>query len=149
MKKLVIPILIILAVFFQQCKKDSDDFTYCNGCPIDAWVGYFEGSGAYFTVNSGETTDGVEVHVNIENNFASNLKVSVEAPGYITESFSGSKNDGNYYINMGSGSRTLDLGLRKKGEEYRLDGTLKKNSWDKIDSVWIVNQSLTFQVLKK
>ncbi len=148
MKKLVIPILIVIAVFFQHCKKESDNFSYCTGCPISSWVGFYSGSGTYFTANTGETTDGVEVTVSITNNYNSNLVVNVEAPGYISESFSKSKTDEYHYILMGSGSRILDIGLKKKGNEYKLDGTLKRNSWNKIDSVWVVDRSLTFQVNK-
>ena len=148
MKKLVIPILIAVAVFLQHCKKDNDNFSYCIGCPISSWVGFYHGSGAYFTANTGETTDGIEVNVSISNNYDSNLVVNVEAPGYISESFSKSKNDEYHYILMGSGSRTLDIGLKKKDNEFKLDGTLKRNSWNKIDSVWVVDQSLTFQVNK-
>jgi len=133
MKRLVIPILIVIAVFFQHCKKENDNFSYCTGCPISSWVGFYSGSGTYFTANTGETTDGVEVTVSITNNYNSNLVVNVEAPGYASESFSKSK---------------TDEFLKKKGNEYKLDGTLKRNSWNKIDSVWVVDRSLTFQVNK-
>ena len=88
MKKLVIPLLIVVAVFFQHCKKDNDNFSYCTGCPISSWVGFYSGSGAYFTANTGETTAGVEVNVSINNNDDSNLFVNVEAPGYISATFS-------------------------------------------------------------
>lgn len=148
MRKLVVPILIIVAVFYSNCKKHEDNFSYCLDCPLSSWVGYFEGTGAYFTVTTGETTDGVQVGVNIENNYNSNLEITVDAPGYITETFSKSKTDTYHYLNIGTGARTLDLGLRQKGNELRLDGTLKKNTWNKIDSVWDVHQSLTFQILK-
>jgi len=148
MKKLIIPILIVVAVFFQHCKKDNDNFSYCTDCPISSWVGFYSGSGTYFTTNTGETTDGVEVTVSITNNYNSNLVVNVEAPGYISESFSKSKTDEFHYILMGSGSRILDIGLKKKDNEFKLDGTLKRNSWNKIDSVWVVDRSLTFQVNK-
>jgi len=148
MKKLIIPILIVVAVFFQHCKKDNDNFSYCTDCPISSWVGFYTGSGAYFISNTGETTDGVEVNVSISNNYDSNLVVNVEAPGYISESFSKSKTDEHHYILMGSGSQTLDIGLKKKDNEYKLDGTFKRNSWNKIDSVWVVDRSLTFQVNK-
>jgi len=88
------------------------------------------------------------VDVNIENTYDSTLVIHVEAANYISESFSKSKTDDNYYILIGSGARTLDIGLKRNGNEYRLSGTLKRNSWNKVDSVWIVVQSLTFQVGK-
>lgn len=148
MKKFIIPILILVCILFSQCKKDEDNFEYCTGCPISSWVGFYGGTGVYYTVASGESTDGVEVNVTIENPYDSTLKVTVDAPSYISGTFSKPKNDDNHYVLFGSGSNTLDLGLKKKGNEYQLDGTLKKNSWNKIDSIWVVNQSLTFQLKK-
>jgi|GEM_PF-2282837 len=148
MKKLIIVILAVVAVGFQNCKKDNGTFSFCTGCPLSSWVGYYKGSGAYFTANTGETTDNVQVDVNIENTYDSTLVIHVEAANYISESFSKSKTDDNYYILVGSGARTLDIGLKSNGNEYRLSGTLKRNSWNKVDSVWIVVQSLTFQVGK-
>lgn len=149
MKKLVIPLLILVGILFNQCKKEEDNFSYCTGCPISSWVGYYDGTGSYFTVHSGETKDGVEVYVTIENPYDSTLKVTVDAPSYISGSFSKPKTDDNHYMLFGSGANTLDIGLRQRGNEFQLDGTLKKNSWNKIDSVWVVDQSLTFQVNKK
>jgi len=140
--------LVIVAVGFQNCKKDKGTFTFCTGCPVSSWVGYYSGTGSYFTANTGETFDNVAVNVNIENTYDSTLVIHVTAANYISESFSKSKTDDNYYILIGSGARTLDIGLKRNGNEYRLSGTLKKNSWNKIDSVWIVQQSLTFQVDK-
>ncbi len=149
MKQLAILLLIVGGILFSQCNKEEDNFSYCTGCPISLWVGYYDGTGSYYTVISGETMDGVEVNVTIENPYDSTLKVTVNAPNYITGSFSKPKTDDNHYILFGSGSNTLDIGLRQRGNEFQLDGTLKKNSWNKIDSIWVVDQSLTFQVLKK
>ncbi len=149
MKKLIIVLLTLIAVGFQNCKKEKENFTYCTGCPIFSWVGYYSGTGTYFTANTGETVDNIEVNINIENTYDSNLVIHVEAPNYISESFSKSKTDDKYYILIGSGARTLDLGLKRSGNQYRLNGTLKKNSWNKVDSTWTVVQSLTFQVDKK
>lgn len=148
MKKLALISIFFVAVLFQDCKKSDDNFSYCTGCPISSWEGYYLGSGSYFTSTTGETFD-VEVEVTIDNTYDSTMAINVNAPAYLSENFTVSKNDQNYYLTIGSGARTLDLGLKKKGNEYKIDGTLKLNSWSKIDSTWTVNKSLTFETFKK
>jgi len=149
MKKLILPGLLIFALFFQQCKKASDSFSYCTGCPVSSWEGYYIGNGNFFTANTGETFENVEVTLNIDNTYDSTLVINVSSPTYISENFSASKKDENYYLLIGSGSRILDLGLKKKGNEFKVEGTLKLNSWNKVDSTWTVNKSLTFVAFKK
>jgi len=149
MKKLLMISVFISVLFFQNCNKSGDNFTYCDGCFLLAWEGYFNGTGTYFTANTGDTFENIEVEVNINNTYDSTLAINVKASDYISENFTVSKNDQNYYMNIGSDARTLDLGLKKKGNEYKIDGTLKINSWNKIDSTWNVNKSLTFEAFKK
>jgi len=149
MKKLLTTILLFSVFFFQDCNKSNDNFSYCDGCFLSAWDGYFQGSGTYFTANTGDTFENVEVEVNIDNTYDSTLAINVKASTYISENFTVTKQNQKYYMNIGTGARTLDLGLKKNGNEYKIDGTLKLNSWSKIDSTWSVNESLTFEVFKK
>lgn len=149
MKKILVISAFFFIFFFQDCKKSDENFSYCEGCFLSAWEGYFEGTGTYFTANTGETFENIEVEVNIDNTYDSILAINVKASAYISENFTVSKNDQKYYMNIGTGARTLDLGLKKKGNEYKIDGTLKLNSWNKIDSTWSVNKSLTFEAFKK
>jgi hypothetical protein len=149
MKKLIFLNLFIFALFFQQCKKADDTFTYCTGCPLSSWEGYYVGTANFYTANTGETFENVDVTINIDNTYDSTLVINVNAPDYISENFSASKKDDNYYLLIGAGSRILDIGLKKKDNELKLDGTLKINSWSKIDSTWSVNKSLTFEAFKK
>jgi hypothetical protein len=149
MKKLLLISVLISIFFFQNCKKSGDNFVYCEGCFLSSWDGYFQGTGTYFTALTGETFENVEVDINIDNTYDSTLSINVQAPTYLSENFTASKNDQKYYMNIGTGERTLDLGLKKKGNEYKIEGTLKLNSWNKIDSTWSVNKSLTFEVFKK
>ena len=141
--------LLGFLLLFQNCKKDDTSFSYCTGCPISSWTGNYNGTGTYFIASSGETFEGVNVNVSIENTYDSTLVVKLTAENYISESFSTSKTSDDHYILLGSGSETLDIGLKKNDNQYKLDGTFKKNTWNKIDSVWIVNKSLTFSALKQ
>jgi len=148
MKKLITILFIFVAIVFQHCKKNTGDFTFCTGCPLSSWVGYYEGTGDFYTDNTGETRENIPVNVHIENSYDSLLVIHVDAESYVSESFSKSKTGDEYYMLIGSGARTLDMGLKRNGDQYRLNGTLKKNSWNKVDSTWTVVQSLTFQVGK-
>jgi hypothetical protein len=139
----------ILFFMFSQCNKsDEQEFTYCTGCPLSAWVGDYQGSGTYYTFSSNETFEGVETSVTITNPYDSLLKINIDAPDYINEIFSKSKTTDEHYLTTGSGSRTLDLNLSSNALDYRLNGTLKFNQFDNKDSTWKVVKSLTFQVDK-
>ncbi|NOX84655.1 MAG: hypothetical protein GXO86_01625 [Chlorobi bacterium] len=59
-KTLIFILLAGIILTLMQCKKDEqDDYSYCTGCPVDAWVGKYTGTGTYFTAATGETFDNV------------------------------------------------------------------------------------------
>ena len=151
MKKLILASILFTAFFIPGCNKSDDSFAFCEGCYLSSWEGYFEGNGEYFIYNStnGEIYNDIEVQINITNKYDSTLAIEVKAPGYISESFSTSKKNQAYYINIGAGARTLDIGLKKKGNEYKINGTLKLNTYNKVDSTWSVYKSLSFDVYKQ
>ncbi len=132
-----------------QCKKDSDDYSYCTGCPVDAWVGDFSGTGIYFTSPTGETFEDVDVEVSIENPGGNNLKINITAPNYVSFQFFGSKSNDEHYFTIAGTSQSLDLTLykHKNGADYKINGTAKTYE-NKKDSV-LVDKSLTFSVFKK
>lgn len=148
MKNLLSIVIFILALGFQQCNKEKENFAYCTGCSVSAWDGYYAGNGAYFAPEPADNADGIEVKVTIVNTYDSTLKITVDAPGYITENFTTSKKDEYHYINIWSDERSLDLGLSKKENEYRLTGTVKKNRYNKIDEVWEVDRYVSFETYK-
>ena len=148
MKRLLIVIITLVAFSFQQCNKDKENFIYCTGCPVAAWDGYYDGSGAYFVTETGEQVDGIEVKVTIVNTYDSTLKITVDAPSYMTENFTTSKIDDNHYVNIASNERSLDLGLSVKGNEYKLIGTLKKNRYNKIQEIWETDRYISFETYK-
>lgn len=149
MKFLKLLVILSLLLVFGECNKTEDpEYVYCIGCPISEWTGDYQGSGTYYTHASNETFENVEVIVTITNPYDSTLKIDVNAPGYISENFSKSKENNEHYFSTGSGSRTLDLSLSKNAENYKLTGTAKRNKFNNVDSLWYVEQSLTFQVYK-
>jgi len=150
MKNLILITIVFLALFFQNCKKDEqDDYSYCTGCPVDAWVGEYTGTGDYFTAATGETFEDVEVEVTITNPVGNNLKIDIVAPNHISFQFFGAKNDDEHYFRLAGSTRSLDMNLYKNsnGTDYKINGTAKtfQSARDSIEVI----QSLTFRVFKQ
>ncbi len=147
MKKLIVVIMILFVVFFENCKKDNTTYSYCTGCPVEAWAGNYSGTGTYYTSNTGETIPDVVVEVNIGNPGGNNLKVNVTAPDHVSFQFFGTKNNDEPYFSLAGTTSSLDLTLYQKGNEYKINGTAK--TYQTIRDSVMVNKALTFRVFKK
>ena len=142
-------ILAALCIFlFSQCKKETEDFVYCGQCSIEEWKGNFVGNGTHFKSSTGTTTEDVEVVVNINITSESKLSINVLSPNLLSENFFGSKENDEHYIQFAGSSKSLDLSLYKKGEEYKITGTVKILKSPGSDGSSI-DETLTFRVFKK
>jgi len=143
--------LIILAgiiLTLMQCKKEKqNDYSYCTGCPIEAWAGDYSGTGTYFTTNTGETIPDVEVDLSIEHPGGNNLKINIRSPKLVSFQFFGTKNNDEHYFTIAGNTQSLDLTLYQKGNEYKINGTTK--TYISIKDSVVVNKVLTFRVFKK
>ncbi len=143
-------ILAGIILTFAQCKKDEqDNYSYCTGCPIDAWVGEYTGTGTYFTSTTGETTDNVEVEVTIENPGGNNMRIDILSPKNVSFQFFGQKNDDEHYFRIAGSTSSLDMNLYKNSnrKDYKINGTAK--TYQSVrDSIKVI-RSLTFRVFKK
>jgi hypothetical protein len=136
-------------LFFSHCNKENEsDFGYCLDCPLEAWIGLYEGSGTYFISNSGETIENVNVQMSITNPYTQNLEIKINAESYIEDEFLTLKDNTYHYITINTGARSLDLNLYKNGTAYKINGTLKRNRYNSADQVWDVEKSLTFSIMK-
>lgn len=149
MKKVVsiVSVIILLSVF-AQCKKETDDWIFCN-CVIDEWIGDYSGSGNYY---KGEEVDAqqVDVQLTIEQIAPENLKIQVVAPDVYTETFYGNKNDSTYYLTINGTSKSLIMNLKVKDNELKLTGTAKNFHWvyDPDSTYLVTDKTLAFDVLK-
>lgn len=149
MKKVVsIVSVIILLSIFAQCKKETDDWIFCN-CVIDEWIGDYNGSSNYY---KGEEVDAqqVDVQLTIEQIAPENLKIHVVAPDVYTETFYGNKNDSTYYLTINGTSKSLIMNLKVKDNELKLTGTAKNFHWvyDPDSTYLVTDKTLAFDVLK-
>lgn len=147
MKKLIVAIMVLFVVFFQNCKKDNSTYSFCTGCPIEAWAGDYSGTGTYFTTNTGETIPDVEVDLIIENPGGNNLKINITSPKHVSFQFFGAKDNDEHYFTIAGSTQSLNLTLYQKGNEYKINGTAKTYISAK-DSI-VVDKVLTFRVFKK
>jgi hypothetical protein len=141
-------IIVILSAVFVQCKKETDDWIFCN-CTIDSWIGDYAGSGNYY---KGEDVDAqqLEVQLTIEQIAPENLKVRITAPDYYNETFYGIKKDSTYYMTINGSNKSLIMNLKAKGDELKLTGTAKNFHWvyDPDSTYLVPDKTLAFDVLK-
>lgn len=150
MKK-TLSILIFLSgvLLFTQCKKETEDWVFCN-CGIDSWVGEYAGNGNYYKDEEVDA-ETVSVQVNIEQFSPKNLTISVISPEKYSETFYGIKDDSTYYLMINGSSKSLIMNLKKKGNELKLIGTAKNFHWEtNDDSTFLVtDKTLAFDVLQQ
>jgi len=141
-------LIVILSMVFSHCKKETDDWIFCN-CTIDSWIGTYAGSANYY---EGEEVDALQldVQLTIEQFAPENLKISVVAQDVYAETFYGIKKDSTYYLTINGSNKSLIMNLKVKGDELKLSGTSKNFHWKiEDDSTFLVtDKTLAFDVLK-
>jgi len=141
-------LIVILSMVFSHCKKETDDWIFCN-CTIDSWIGTYAGSANYY---EGEEVDAqqLDVQLTIEQFAPENLKISVVAQDVYAETFYGIKKDSTYYLTINGSNKSLIMNLKVKGDELKLSGTSKNFHWKiEDDSTFLVtDKTLAFDVLK-
>jgi hypothetical protein len=141
--------LILFLMLFPNCNKDEeDDFSYCLDCPMETWIGLYEGSGTYFITNSGETIENVNVQMTVTNPYTQNLEINIKAENFLEDEFLTLKDNTQHYITINTGARSLTLNLYRNGDQFKLNGTLKRNRYNSNNQGWDVEKSLTFSVMK-
>ncbi len=149
MKKITaILVLLFLVTVYTQCKKETEDWVYCN-CTIGSWVGTFKGDGNYY---KDEETDAkpVNVEVVIEQFATYNLNIRIVAPDDYSATFYATKKDSIYYINVNTSNKSLVLNLKKKDADYKLTGTAK-NFHMQVEpdtSYLVTDKVVSFDVVK-
>jgi hypothetical protein len=149
MKKISgILLIVILSMVFSHCKKETDDWIFCN-CTIDSWIGTYAGSANYY---EGEEVDAqqLDMQLTIEQFAPENLKIRVVAQDVYAETFYGIKNDSTYYLTINGSTKSLIMNLKVKGDELKLSGTAKNFHWkfEGDTSYLVTDKTLAFDVLK-
>jgi len=141
-------LLLSVVMLFTQCKKETDDWIFCN-CGINSWIGDYAGSGNYYV---GEEVDAqqLDVQLTVEQIAPENLKIRVIAPDVYAETFYAIKDDSTYYLTINGSNKSLIMNLKIKGDELKLTGTSKNFHWKfEGDSSYLVtDKTLAFDVLK-
>lgn len=149
MKKIVgILFIILLSGVFTHCKKETDDWTFCN-CTIDSWIGNYTGNGNFYL---GDEVDAqqLEVELTIQQIASDNLNIRVVADDVYAETFYGIKRDSTYYLTINGTSKSLIMNLKVKGDQLKLSGTAKNFHWkfEGDTSYLVTDKTLAFDVLK-
>lgn len=139
---------MIVAFTLLQCKKDEEEWNYCN-CGIESWIGVYSGSGEYYEDEQPDPKQ-VEVNVSIEQFSPGNLTVRINVPDDYSETFYAEKRDSTYYITVNGNYKSLNMNLKKKGTEYKIIGTAKNFHTETVeDSTFTVyDKVLSFEAQK-
>lgn len=145
--QLLIVLILSALVFTTGCnKEDSDSWAYCDGCPLEAWVGEYEGTGEFYDNNTEEYTTNIPSTISIVNTSDNILKIEVLGEDYYSRSFSKIKDDDNYSLDVLGSTASLSLSLSQKSDAYKISGNIKQYH-SKKDSV-IIDYSFSFEAFK-
>lgn len=133
---------IILLIFLGQCKEPEEDWSFCEGCPIESWTGDYSGSGSYYEEATNSIVDGVDVQLTIENPSANQFNIQVLSPDYYSQSFYSSKSDSNYYFDLAGENNSIHLSLYQRSDGYKINGVAKKYHWE-----WVHEPDTSYQIL--
>jgi hypothetical protein len=142
MRQGTVILIIFLLILFQNCNKETEDFSYCTACPLDEWIGDYSGKGTHFKASTAITTEDVDVFLKIKLTSDDNISANLLSPNLYSEVYYGSKDNDQHYIQIAALSKTLDLSLYKKGSEYKITGTAKITQTGNY-------QTLTFRVFRE
>ncbi len=132
------------------CKKDSSpNWIYCQECGADQWVGTYQGLGDYYKNSDTSNVVNIETQMEIENLYENVLSISVVAQDVYQTSFTASKDDNEYFINIPGSSKSLYLTLSQNGNQNRITGVTKVYHWEYVpDTILVIDHSLGFEVIK-
>lgn len=141
---------ITFLMFSLGCKKETtSDWAYCQDCAASVWVGNYEGNGDYFSESSSEQLINTPVEIRVEQLSDTRIKFYVLAPDLYEASFTATKNDNYYYINLAGSSSSLIANLTQNDAQNRLTGTAKHYHYvyTAIDTTLVIDHSLSFEVI--
>ncbi|MDP2723698.1 MAG: hypothetical protein Q8O72_13160 [Bacteroidales bacterium] len=144
----VISSLLVLSQW--GCKKDSSpNWIYCQECGADQWVGTYNGKGDYYKNSDSSNVVNIETRLEIEKLYGNVLSISVVAQDVYQTSFTASKDDNEYFINMPGSGKSLYLTLTQSGDQYRVTGVTKVYHWKyAADTTLVIDHRLGFEVVR-
>jgi len=145
--RVIILFINILLVSLLGCKKDSGpNWVYCQECSADQWVGTYNGKGDYYNGKDVKQYLQLETQLEIKQISGNTLQMNILVSDHFQTSFSTSKDDNQYYINIPGSTRSLYLVLAQSGNQSRITGTAKTYR-STVDTL-IIDHSVSFEVIK-
>ncbi len=146
MKFILLSILLVF-IFTSSCNKQNEtEWNYCTGCTNSTWAGEYEGTGVYYTINNPEETYEVAVIVTINDLPNNQLKIVVSSPNKFYASFTGKKDNNEYYFDLAGTEKSIHLNLYEKTPDYKLTGVAKTFTYR--NDTLVVEKSVSFEAFK-
>lgn len=140
-------LLLFVTISLMGCKKDNNSWLFCDGCTLDEWVGNYSGKGDYYSDSNGETQHETPITLTLENPSGRVIKTTVVVEDKFSTSFTTTKSDDDYFIEVPGSSKSLSLTLSKRDSEYKLSGTVKLFHYEK-DTI-VIDHSISFESFKE
>ncbi|MCD4697969.1 MAG: hypothetical protein K8S16_17230 [Bacteroidales bacterium] len=138
--------VIILLTACSKQKDEGDGWESCLGCNIESWIGNFSGSGEFKNLNTGNTSSGVQVSVEIIEISENYLQVKILVPNYYSTTIYGTY-VGSYSISLASSTNSFSGSLQKKDNILKLIGESKQYV-EKVNEL-VIEKTVIFEALKE
>jgi len=137
-----------LFLIFTSCNKtEESDWTYCNDCNVEAWIGTYHGDGTYYAGNNPNVTTDVSIDFSIRELYNQKWKIVVSSENIFIITFIGDMVDTGYYYEQAGSSKSIHLTLYEKDGNYKISGSAK--TYDATEDSVILVKSVSFDVFKQ
>ena len=147
LKQIIIPLIILLFIGFESCKKtEEDDYLVCGNCSNAEISGDYTGNGQYFTDDKPEVTEEVDVKLNLRNLENNLFEAKVEILDKFSKTYFVTRQEGSAALTISGTNESINLTIYKKNNEYKLNGTAKVYH-TQADTLFL-DHSVSFTVFK-
>jgi hypothetical protein len=145
MKKLAF--IIVLVVISLSCKKDKEEWPWCNTCTIDDIAGNYEGFASYFNINNEQTERNLTAYLQLSKRSTNGIQVSTGLPNRFDVTLSGSY-DNTYYISLGNDFQSFNGNILIRNGRIRIQASVKKNIFNSKTKTWELNEYIDIDMYK-
>jgi hypothetical protein len=145
MKYLII--LLSLTIGLISCKKDSEEWVWCNDCAIDDIAGHYEGKATYVHLDSEIRDENQVAYLQITKLGETSIRVLTGIENRIAINMSGAYNN-TYYITLDSETQFFSANILQHNGQIRIQGSAKRLVYDNKTESYITRDYIDIDMYK-